>query len=512
MTVVSASAAGGATAKAPMGLPAPGGEAGLQARAAGEGAGFASLLRQAGGAEAEAQAPAGAPQGSAARAQPPGAERALDGAHRPATAAAEAEAAPPGPTPPDAAADPLAAPGTDHSDKDAKDALQEDPPAVAAAQDMALMLSQRQQKPDGAQAGNAEPAAGLGVEAVGDAAAGRPAGRASVMSAGTELTSAAAPGVGAEGREGAMAGSPAAPHGARSAAPPVVQTPAEAAAAAGSARWQTRLLGQALADHRPVPEVAVSAHPTPASAHGQAGAAAALLPQSTSNPVLAAQHGVATTPPMAPDAAAVQPPPALVPAEAVLAAGWKRVDEPDADAPATASATVAPPGWPVGGGADLGGTLPVTAPSAASHLGAAWGDASDALLDPISWWAAQQVQGAQITVAGPGDAPVSVQLRLQGQEAQVLFQSDDRQARQLIHQSLPQLEQMLAGQGLSLGSASVGTAPGQGQGAGAQAQGGGSPPPESGAGRSSADPVDLPPAVASVGTRRPGQGALDLFV
>lgn len=512
MTVVSASAAGGATAKAPMGLPAPGGEVGLQARAAGEGAGFASLLRQAGGAEAEAQAPAGAPQGSAARAQPPGAERAPDGAHRPATAAAEAEAAPSGPTPPDAAADPLAAPGTDHSGKDAKDALQEHPPAAVAAQDLALMLSQRQQTPDGAQAGSTEFAAGLGVEAVGDAAAGRPAGRAAVMSAGTDLASAAAPGGGAEGREGAMAGSPAAPHRARSAAPPVVQTPAEAATAAGSARWQNRLLGQALADHRPVPAVAVSAHPTPASAHGQAGAAAALLPQSPSNPVLAAQHGAATTPPMAPDAAAVQPPPALVPAEAVLAAGWKRVDEPDADAPATASATVAPPGWPVGGGADLGGTLPVTAPSAASHMGAAWGDASDALLDPISWWAAQQVQGAQLTVAGPGDAPVSVQLRLQGQEAQVLFQSDDRQARQLIHQSLPQLEQMLAGQGLSLGSASVGTAPGQGQGAGAQAQGGGSPPPESGAGRSSADPVDLPPAVASVGTRRPGQGALDLFV
>lgn len=510
MTVVSASAAGAATAKAPTGLPAPGGEVGLQARAAGEGAGFASLLRQANG--AEAQAPAGASQGSAARARPPGAERAPDGAHRPATAAAEAEAAPSVPTPPDAAADPLAAPGTDHSDKDETEALQEVPPAAVAAQDLALMLSQRRQTPDGAQAGRAEPAAGLGVEAVGDAAAGGPAGRASVMSAGAGLASAAGPGGGAQEREGAMAGSPAAPHGARSAATPVVQTPAEAATAAVSARWQTRMLGQALADHRPVPEVAAPAHPAGASAHGHAGAAGALLPQSPSNPVLAAQHGAAATPPIAPDAAAVQPPSALLPAEAVLAAGWKRVDEPDADASAAASTTVVPSGWPVGGAPDLGGTLPVTAPSAATHVGAAWGDASDALLDPISWWAAQQVQGAQLTVAGPGDAPVSVQLRLQGQEAQVLFQSDDRQARQLIHQSLPQLEQMLAGQGLSLGSASVGTAPGQGQGTGAQAQGGGSTPPESGPGRSSADPADMPPAMASVGTRRPGRGALDLFV
>lgn len=505
MTAVPPSTAGASAAKAPPRLPVAGGEPALQTQTA-EG-GFASLLRQAGTARAEAQAQDESGEEGDAGARTESAKRSSEGPHREAASTAEVDAPMAGPAEePDAAAD------MRPHDRDATEPMLDDRPASATAQDMALMFAQLQQKPDAAAAGaTASAVAQPGVEAVGDVRTARLAGHAAGMPVPGDMTSTAASSGIVPDRAGTALESPTAAHGERSAATPVDQTPAEAAAAAGSARWQTRMLGQTLADRPPVTEAGASVHPAAASAQGPAGSAVATVPQPPSDAVLAAQHGASTPPRTAPEAA-VQPQPTVVSAEAALAGGWKRVDVRDAEAPQTASATVALHGWSGGGVADLGGTLPITAPSAAAHAGTTLGDASDALLDPISWWAAQQVQGAQLTVAGPGDAPVSVQLRLQGQEAQVLFQSDDRQARQLIHQSLPQLEQMLAGQGLSLGSASVGTAPGQGQGAGAQAQGGGSPPAESGAGRSSADPVDLPPAAASAGTRRPGQGALDLFV
>jgi flagellar hook-length control protein FliK len=81
---------------------------------------------------------------------------------------------------------------------------------------------------------------------------------------------------------------------------------------------------------------------------------------------------------------------------------------------------------------------------------------SGALADQISWWLGQKTQGAELTVQGPAGASVSVSVQVQGNEAHVAFRSDQAQARQLIGDSLAQLEHLLGGSGLVLGQVSVG--------------------------------------------------------
>ncbi|WP_295528267.1 flagellar hook-length control protein FliK, partial [uncultured Pseudacidovorax sp.] len=411
--------------------------------------------------------------------------------------------------------------------KVAVDVQQPTDAADATPPDLALMLSQLMQKADGSGTAPAE-AVGAGASGIEVLGARRPAapgpdvrGRsgaivAAAADAPTAEVPAADPTLANLQARPAVAPAVAPPlPGGRPATLPVVQTPAEAASAAGTATWQTRMLGQALGDHRPVPEVGRAPHPvvtpTPPTTTPSLAAQEAQAPSQA-----AALHAPTQVVVPAADAGSAQPVPNAATLSPDFASAWQRVEQPDDDGPSAGSGATIPGGWQAPGAPDLGATLPVLSPSATAEAGMAFRDASEALFDQVSWWAAQQAQGAQLTVAGPGDAPVSVQVRLQGQEAQVLFQTDDRQARQLIHQSLPQLEQMLAGQGLSLGSASVGTAPGQGggQGLGAQAQAQGQGSSGQGAehrdGRAAAAPAIR---VASAGQPgAPGRGALDLFV
>lgn len=457
-----------------------------------------------------------------------GSAGAKDGAGKPAKSPASASDAAQAEAPAEGASDAARA-ERESRGKAAVDVPQPADTNDATPPDLALMLSQLMQKAEGSGTTPVEAggAGAPGIEAVG---ARRPAapgtevrGRsAAVVKAAPDAPAAAVPVAdpvlaNLDARPAvAPAVAPALPGG-RPATLPVVQTPVEAANASGTATWQTRMLGQALGDHRPVPEVARAPHaaatPAPAPTTLSLAAQEAQAPSQA-----AALHATTQVAHPAADAASAQPVPTAATLSPDFASAWQRVEQPDDDGPSAGSGAAIPGGWQAPGAPDLGATLPVTSPSATAEAGSAFRDASEALLDQVSWWAAQQTQGAQLTVAGPGDAPVSVQLRLQGQEAQVLFQSDDRQARQLIHQSLPQLEQMLAGQGLSLGSASVGTGPGQGggQGLGAQAQAQGQGQGSSGQGAERGDArAAAPPATRVAAAGRPGasgRGALDLFV
>ena len=65
-------------------------------------------------------------------------------------------------------------------------------------------------------------------------------------------------------------------------------------------------------------------------------------------------------------------------------------------------------------------------------------------------------QTAQINITPPQLGPVQITLNLNGDSANVLFASPHAEVRQAIESSLPQLREMLASAGISLGESNVG--------------------------------------------------------
>lgn len=88
--------------------------------------------------------------------------------------------------------------------------------------------------------------------------------------------------------------------------------------------------------------------------------------------------------------------------------------------------------------------------------------AQDAVLDaeagaPVEdmrFWLQGKLQRAEVVLEKDGQ-PVRVQVSVRGNEAQVSFQSDQAQTRELLDQSVAQLRTMLEAQGLQLASVSV---------------------------------------------------------
>lgn len=148
-------------------------------------------------------------------------------------------------------------------------------------------------------------------------------------------------------------------------------------------------------------------------------------------------------------------------------------------------------------------------PSQALPAPAAGGAAefAGALADQISWWLGQKTQGAELTVQGPAGAAVSVSVQVQGNEAHVAFRSEQAHARQLIGDSLAQLEQLLGGSGLVLGQVSVGAGTTGQQGHPAQYAGG--RVREAGAAAVSSMPVPDPAAQATARAAR--RGGIDVY-
>lgn len=130
-----------------------------------------------------------------------------------------------------------------------------------------------------------------------------------------------------------------------------------------------------------------------------------------------------------------------------------------------------------------------------------------ALADQISWWLGQKTQGAELTLQGPAGAAVSVSVQVQGNEAHVAFRSEQAHARQLIGDSLAQLEQLLGGSGLVLGQVSVG--------AGTTGQQGHPAPDAGGRVREvsapSASAAPAPDAAAQATARAVQRGGIDVY-
>ena len=76
--------------------------------------------------------------------------------------------------------------------------------------------------------------------------------------------------------------------------------------------------------------------------------------------------------------------------------------------------------------------------------------------EKVVWMANHEVQSAQININPPQLGPVQITLSLSGDQATAVFASPHAEVRQAIESSLPQLKEMLASAGISLGDTNVG--------------------------------------------------------
>lgn len=80
---------------------------------------------------------------------------------------------------------------------------------------------------------------------------------------------------------------------------------------------------------------------------------------------------------------------------------------------------------------------------------------AQALANRISIMNAQNMQVAEMRLDPPNLGSVRIQLRLQGDQASIVFQAPNAQARDLLENSLPRLREMLEAEGMQLTDASV---------------------------------------------------------
>lgn len=78
------------------------------------------------------------------------------------------------------------------------------------------------------------------------------------------------------------------------------------------------------------------------------------------------------------------------------------------------------------------------------------------LQEQVTYWIAQDVQHAEMTLDGMGKEAVEVSIRMQGNEAHVAFRTDELQTREALEQAGASLKDMLQRQGLLLTGVSVG--------------------------------------------------------
>ncbi|WP_434515356.1 flagellar hook-length control protein FliK [Dechloromonas sp. ARDL1] len=103
------------------------------------------------------------------------------------------------------------------------------------------------------------------------------------------------------------------------------------------------------------------------------------------------------------------------------------------------------------------GVAPGTQPHASSIPAPLHSQAwSQQFSEKVVWMANQEVQSAQININPPQLGPVQITLNLSGDQATAIFASPHADVRQAIENSLPQLKEMLASAGISLGDANVG--------------------------------------------------------
>jgi flagellar hook-length control protein FliK len=82
----------------------------------------------------------------------------------------------------------------------------------------------------------------------------------------------------------------------------------------------------------------------------------------------------------------------------------------------------------------------------------AWGNEFN---QKITWMATQHQQTAELHLNPPNLGPLDVVLKVSGDQATALFTSPHAAVREIVQQALPQLRDMLAGNGITLGNATV---------------------------------------------------------
>lgn len=74
----------------------------------------------------------------------------------------------------------------------------------------------------------------------------------------------------------------------------------------------------------------------------------------------------------------------------------------------------------------------------------------------VAYYVSQDVQSAEMKLEGVGGGPVEVSINMQGQEAQVVFRTDELQTREMLEGATAQLKDMLQQQGVTLTGVFVG--------------------------------------------------------
>lgn len=98
---------------------------------------------------------------------------------------------------------------------------------------------------------------------------------------------------------------------------------------------------------------------------------------------------------------------------------------------------------------------PQNAPSITAHLhDNKW---SQQLSDRVLWLARGDVQNAQINITPAHLGPIQISLSLNGEQMTAHFVSANQEVRQALEDALPRLREMLAGAGINLGQANVGS-------------------------------------------------------
>ena len=98
---------------------------------------------------------------------------------------------------------------------------------------------------------------------------------------------------------------------------------------------------------------------------------------------------------------------------------------------------------------------PQNAPSITAHLhDNKW---SQQLSDRVLWLARGDMQNAQINITPAHLGPIQISLSLSGEQMTAHFVSASQEVRQALEDALPRLREMLAGAGINLGQANVGS-------------------------------------------------------
>jgi hypothetical protein len=106
------------------------------------------------------------------------------------------------------------------------------------------------------------------------------------------------------------------------------------------------------------------------------------------------------------------------------------------------------------------GASPVYAPGATTPVPQA------ALAQKVHYWVSRGVQSAELQLEAFGGGSVEVHIAVKGDEAVVEFRTDQPQARKMLLDAMPQLQALLADEGLNLSGGFVGSSAQQQSGAG----------------------------------------------